>query len=115
MRTRTSAAPAHSGHLPEPIGWEQRPCIDTGDELWFGPGDGADRESLKESRRRVELAKRTCAECPLALRRYCLEQALQFPADEQYGVCGGLDSHERRALINAGVRSISEIGPAAAA
>ncbi|MFC5187009.1 WhiB family transcriptional regulator [Actinomadura harenae] len=105
MRTRTSWSKPRSVHVPEPVGWEQRPCIDTGDELWFGPDDDAPRETLKEARRRVQLAKRTCAECPLTLRRHCLEQALKFPAEEQYGVCGGLDHHERRALLNGRGRS----------
>ncbi|MCP2340172.1 WhiB family transcriptional regulator [Actinomadura rupiterrae] len=86
-------------HRREPVGWELRPRIDTPDELWFGPGDGAERETSLEYRRRVLLAKEYCAECPLALRRHCLEQALQFPADEQYGVVAGLDHYERRALL----------------
>ncbi|MEV5568708.1 WhiB family transcriptional regulator [Spirillospora sp. NPDC052269] len=113
MRTRTSLGTLQRIHRPEPIGWEERPCIDTGDELWFGPGDGAERESLKEARRRVQLAKQTCAECPLTLRRHCLEQALQFSAEDQHGVCGGLDARERRALLNNRARSVDEIGPGA--
>lgn len=57
-------------------------------ELWFpiaGPGTPTYREQVGE-------AKAVCQQCPV--REQCLEWAL----GERFGVSGGLDEYERRAL-----------------
>jgi hypothetical protein len=45
---------------------------------------------------RVEQAKGLCASCPL--KQACLEQAMEMPVREQYGVFGGLTAAERLEL-----------------
>ncbi|MEU7891730.1 WhiB family transcriptional regulator [Nonomuraea sp. NPDC049152] len=60
--------------------------------LFYGPGDGEDRETPKEKERRVQRAKQICRFCPVQAE--CLEFNLQVSAT-QHGVAGGLDEDER--------------------
>jgi WhiB family redox-sensing transcriptional regulator len=58
-------------------------CAQVDPEIFFPPGDDPATE-----------ARRICAHCPV--RRPCLDYALA--AGEEYGIWGGLDPEERRAL-----------------
>lgn len=46
-------------------------------------------------------ALKVCARCPLAARGRCLEEALRFPVEQQYGVVGGTTAAQRRLIIRA--------------
>lgn len=41
--------------------------------------------------------KQFCAQCPV--RQECLEDALEFPPIDQYGLVGGLSAHERKKIL----------------
>lgn len=72
---------------PEPDWRDKVACGDTALDWFFPEG--------RNSTVRVALA--ICHECPVRLD--CLEDALKWPAPEQHGVVGGLDAHERRAIL----------------
>ena len=61
--------------------------------LFFHP----DGERGRERRRRQELAKKVCAECPVAAQ--CRAHSLAF--EEPFGTWGGLTEDERSRLIPA--------------
>ncbi|WP_158842908.1 WhiB family transcriptional regulator [Saccharothrix deserti] len=85
---------------PVPARWEDRPCLDTGVELWFGPADDVPpplQETPEDRRYREETAKAVCGACPFVKR--CLEDELQHGIGEQWGVRGGMTAAERQQLI----------------
>ncbi|SES37918.1 Transcription factor WhiB [Lentzea xinjiangensis] len=88
-------------HLMEvPTNWEDRPCVGTDLELWFGASDDTPahlRESAEDMRRRESVAKATCAGCPFVVR--CLESELEHGIGGQWGVRGGMTAKERQDLI----------------
>lgn len=73
----------------------QTPCRDGSDpargDLWFAEGTA-----------KKEQAKQLCLQCPLRLQ--CLEVALQ--AQEPWGIWGGTDVAERRAILAARGRGL---------
>lgn len=75
--------------------WQTRAaCRGEMGEDFYPPVHG---ERRRERRLREARAKSVCATCPV--RGECLDMALSN--DEQYGVWGGLNSSERRALAEA--------------
>ncbi|MGB3699567.1 MAG: WhiB family transcriptional regulator [Gordonia sp. (in: high G+C Gram-positive bacteria)] len=75
--------------------WPSRArCRDSPVDAFYPPTG----ESRGLRRRREELAKQVCAECPV--RRQCRDYALA--ADEPYGVWGGMTETERRRQIHRG-------------
>ena len=72
--------------------WHVKSLCRTTDNSEFFVDDG---EVGMEKRRKEELAKRVCRECPV--RKECLAHAISVP--ENYGVWGGLTENERRKLI----------------
>jgi hypothetical protein len=74
-----------------------RPACSTVDpELFFGPHDSPVAGPLFAWERR---AVAVCIGCPVGVE--CLASALEFPADEQYGVIGAMTAAQRRALLHA--------------
>jgi WhiB family redox-sensing transcriptional regulator len=74
-----------------------RPACSTVDpELFFGPDDSAVAGAMFAWERR---AVAVCTGCPVGAE--CLASALEFPADEQYGVIGAMTAAQRRALLRA--------------
>jgi Transcription factor WhiB len=74
-----------------------RPACSTVDpELFFGPHDSAVAGAMFAWERR---AVAVCTGCPVGAE--CLASALEFPADEQYGVIGAMTAAQRRALLHA--------------
>ena len=66
--------------------WQDRgACNEQDTDAWFVRNEGS---------RMAEPAKAICGTCPV--RRDCLASSLVF--GEEYGVWGGLDSHQRHAL-----------------
>ncbi|NRQ31322.1 WhiB family transcriptional regulator [Nonomuraea sp. NN258] len=75
-------------------GWRNRAvCKGEDVRLFFGPGEGEDRETPKQKENRIQRAKQFCRSCPVQTE--CLDFHLQASA-AQYGVAGGLDEDERR-------------------
>jgi hypothetical protein len=74
-------------------------CWGVDPELFFGPDDSPGTGPLFGWERR---ALAVCAGCSVTAT--CLVQALEFPADEQYGVIGGATAAQRRALLRASGR-----------
>ncbi len=73
--------------------WRDRAaCLSFPSILFFGVDDN---ETPVERRGREERAKEVCAICPV--RKECLEYALA--TKEPYGIWGGLNEPERRALL----------------
>lgn len=73
--------------------WQSRArCRGADAGLFFGPNDF---ERKQEREAREARAKALCAQCPV--RRACLDYALVMR--EPYGVWGGLNESERRALV----------------
>lgn len=74
------------------------PCANTDldVDLFFPAVDGID---YKRPTRCEQRALAVCAECPLARRAACLEDALAYPASEQYGVVGGATASQRQAIL----------------
>ena len=75
--------------------WESRAICREADARCFVPPMSG--ESTDERRVRESAAKRICADCPV--RRECLEYALRVR--EPFGIWGGLNETERRALTGA--------------
>lgn len=69
-------------------------CWGVDPEAFFGPADSSTSRSpyLWEQR-----AVAVCVSCPL--KTACLTEALTFPADQQYGVVGGMTAEQRRAAL----------------
>jgi Transcription factor WhiB len=76
--------------LPAPACWGVDP------ELFFGPADSSAGQALFDWERQ---ALSVCAGCRVQVT--CLAAALEFPADEQHGVIGGMAAVQRRALLRA--------------
>ena len=77
------------------IAWAREAACRGAEAALFYPADPAER---KEDRiEREALAKRICAGC--AVREECLQAALE--RHESYGIWGGLNEVERRALTRA--------------
>jgi WhiB family transcriptional regulator, redox-sensing transcriptional regulator len=72
--------------------WESRAVCREADARCFVPPMSS--ESADERRVRESAAKRICAGCPV--QRECLEYALRVR--EPFGIWGGLNETERRAL-----------------
>ncbi|GAA4866134.1 WhiB family transcriptional regulator [Kitasatospora terrestris] len=74
------------------------PCAgaDIDADLFFPAVDGTDHRRPTTCEQR---ALAVCAECPLARRATCLEDALAYPASEQYGVVGGTTASQRRVIL----------------
>ena len=75
---------------PEPA------CSTVDPELFFGPHDSAVAGATFAWERR---AVAVCTGCPVGAE--CLASALEFPADQQHGVIGGLTAAQRRAQLHA--------------
>ena len=71
-----------------------RACWGVDPEIFYGPADSADDQPVLAWERR---ALAVCASCPI--RVTCLTGALEFPADEQHGVIGGMTAGQRRMLL----------------
>ncbi|GAA4599818.1 hypothetical protein GCM10023194_80810 [Planotetraspora phitsanulokensis] len=69
--------------------------------LFYGPGEGEDRETAKQKERRIQEAKSFCGSCEV--RAECLEYQFRFAG--QYGVAGGLDEDERKLYRRRKLRS----------
>ena len=61
-----------------------------------------------------QATKNFCNSCPV--RQECLEDALQYPPIDQYGLVGGLSAHERKKILvarnfeaNGGAHRVCEI------
>ena len=72
--------------------WESRAACREADARCFVPPMSG--ESAGDRRVRESAAKQICADCPV--RRECLEYALRVR--EAFGIWGGLNETERRAL-----------------
>ncbi|HEY3896026.1 MAG TPA: WhiB family transcriptional regulator [Pseudonocardiaceae bacterium] len=77
-------------------------CDGVDPELFFGPEDSSEGEPMFGWERR---ALAVCAACPITAA--CLAAALEFPADEQHGVSGGMTAGQRRVLLRATGRRAS--------
>lgn len=70
-------------------------CRDVDSEQFFGPADSNPGERLFFWE---QLALSVCSVCPV--RAQCAAEALAFPADEQFGVVGGMTASQRRELLS---------------
>lgn len=73
---------------------ERQACWAVDPEIFFGVADSPEGRPAFRLERHALLV---CASCPVKMD--CLVDALQFPADEQYGVIGGKTAGQRRALL----------------
>lgn len=81
-------------------GWNDRPCLGTDLELWYGPANDLSpnlRETRDQAAFRMRAAQAVCAGCPVQAE--CLESELVRPLYEQHGVRGGKTARQRQALI----------------
>jgi WhiB family transcriptional regulator, redox-sensing transcriptional regulator len=93
-----------------PAGWEDRPCLGTDLELWFGaPDDNPPclQESSEDKQRRESVAKAVCGGC--SFRAQCLESELEHGIGGQWGVRGGMTASERQDLIRARRRQAAAV------
>src|SRR2546423_14012554 len=74
-------------------------CRGVDPELFFGPADSSAGQAIFDLERQALLV---CAGCPV--RAACLAAALEFPADEQHGVIGGMAAGQRQAVLRAAPR-----------
>ena len=81
------------------VGRLEPACWGVDPEVFFGPADSPSSRSLHPWEQR---ALAVCADCPL--RASCLAEALEFPADDQYGVVGGMTAEQRRTTLRASRR-----------
>ncbi len=70
-------------------------CAGRDPELFYPPKDTDGQRPNREERRALAV----CRSCPV--RAACLEAALEFPANEQHGVIGGMTAGQRRATLAA--------------
>jgi WhiB family redox-sensing transcriptional regulator len=82
--------PYLAGYDEGGVWWESAACMTADPDLFLIP----DGTMPREKRRLEATAKETCARCPVI--DQCLAEALR--RGEQYGVWGGLNAKERRAL-----------------
>lgn len=80
--------------LDDPDWRKHAACQWVDPELWFPPGDDPQART-KAGKEQVAEAKLVCMSCEV--RSTCLDYALS--TYQGYGVWGGLDEDERRALI----------------
>lgn len=73
-----------------------RPACSGLADLFYNTDDQAAAMDQKLARRRIQVAKELCSECPF--QDPCREFALQPNGQRQHGVAGGLTSRERRDL-----------------
>ena len=78
-------------------------CKDVDVDVFYGGTAGSNRQAAK-----------FCAQCPV--RKECLEDSLQYPPIDQYGLWGGISAHERRKILvkrnfeaNGGAHRVCEI------
>ncbi|MEV6174902.1 WhiB family transcriptional regulator [Streptomyces sp. NPDC051954] len=90
-------------HAAQLAAREGRTCADTGRpacaglaDLFYNTDDQAPAMDQSLARRRIEVAKQLCDECPF--KEPCLEFALKPNGQRQHGVAGGLTAKERRVL-----------------
>ncbi|MFF2077127.1 WhiB family transcriptional regulator [Kitasatospora sp. NPDC058162] len=101
--------------MPSINGSEKRgeptaPCRSLDDlSVFFPQTDGS---NFRHPTARERIALRVCATCPLARRAACLDEALSFPLDDQYGVVGGTTAIQRKTIIR-GRQAAKLIGVAA--
>ncbi|MGH3766455.1 MAG: WhiB family transcriptional regulator [Pseudonocardiaceae bacterium] len=69
-------------------------CWEVDPEVFYGPADSAEGDPVHTWERR---ALAVCAGCPLLAT--CRAEALEFAADEQFGVVGGMTAGQRRAAL----------------
>src|SRR5947208_900688 len=77
----------------------QPACWSVDPELFYGPADSPIGRVADWEQR----ALLVCAGCPV--KTACLAAALEFPAEGQYGVVGGMTAGQRRVLLSATRRS----------
>ena len=70
---------------PQQVTGQEPACWAVDPEVFFGPADSRVGAPVHAWERR---ALAVCASCPVATA--CLAEALKYPADEQYGVVGGM-------------------------
>ena len=70
-------------------------CWGVEPEVFFGPADSLAGKPLYAWERR---ALAVCAGCPMEAA--CLAEALAYPADEQYGVVGGMTAGQRQTMMH---------------
>jgi WhiB family redox-sensing transcriptional regulator len=81
--------------LIPPRAEQARPaCWGVDPEVFFGPEDSFEGQPVFAWEQR---ALAVCAHCPVATA--CLAEALEFPADQQHGVIGGMTAGQRKALL----------------
>ena len=64
----------------------QAACRGVDVDVFYGGTAGRNKE-----------ATQYCGQCPV--RQECLEDSLQYPPIDQYGVAGGLSAHERKKIL----------------
>ena len=58
-----------------------------------------DSVSVKNPNKTEVFALSVCTGCPLAARKACLREALDWPRDKQFGVVGGTTAAQRKAIL----------------
>ena len=74
--------------------WQVPACWEVDPEIFFGPADSPEGAPVHTWERR---ALAVCADCPVLAT--CRAEALEYAADEQYGVVGGMTAGQRRAVL----------------
>jgi hypothetical protein len=69
-------------------------CWEVDPEVFYGPADSSEGEPVHTWERR---ALAVCAGCPVLAT--CRAEALEFAAEEQFGVIGGMTAGQRRAVL----------------
>ena len=86
------------------ITWQQPACWEVDPEVFFGPADSSEGGRRYTWERR---ALAVCGRCPVMAA--CRATALEFPADEQYGVIGGMTAGQRRAVLQRSGRGPGQV------
>ena len=72
------------------------PCTNLPFAVFFPPTDSS--HAGKPNKAELK-ALSVCARCPLAARTRCLQDALSYPIDQQYGVVGWTTAAQRKAIL----------------
>ncbi|MGH3695350.1 MAG: WhiB family transcriptional regulator [Pseudonocardiaceae bacterium] len=80
-------------------------CWEVDPEVFFGPADSSEGAPVRSWELR---ALAVCAGCPVLAT--CRAAALEFAADEQYGVIGGMTAGQRRAVLRRSRRKHDRAG-----